>query len=118
MSDGRHSIQGDAVYASVATYVTEPKTANQFEAHEKYVDIQYVFQGQEALFWAPRSSLVVERPYLESEDAVLLSGDDCGMVVLVPGVFVVLFPGDGHKPGCILRAPEHVKKLVIKAGVR
>ncbi len=105
MTDGKHSIQGDAVYASVATRVTEPKTAVPFEAHEKYIDIQYVFQGREALFWAPRSALVVEKPYRESEDEVLLSGDDCGMVVLVPGVFVVFFPEDGHKPGLALSAP-------------
>ena len=112
--DGRHPILGDAVYATASTYVTEPKTAKQFEAHDKYVDIQYLFQGEEALFWAPRSSLAVEKPYSESEDITFLSGTDGTAVVLVPGVFVVLFPCDGHKPGCILRTSHTVKKLVIK----
>jgi YhcH/YjgK/YiaL family protein len=112
--DGRQSIFGDAVYATASTYVTEPKTAKLFEAHDRYIDIQYLFQGEEALYWAPRSSLTVTNPYSESKDVAKLSGEGTE-IMLVPGVFVVLFPWDGHMPGCVLHAPAQVKKLVIKA---
>lgn len=115
MPEGRHVIFEEAVYASVSTYVTEPKAAKPFEAHDRYIDIQYLFQGEEYLFWAPRSSLTTTTPYSESDDITLFSGGQETGVVLVPGVFVVLFPWDGHKPGCALRSPQQVRKLVIKA---
>ena len=117
MPDGRHVIFGEAVYASASTYTTQPKDAKPFEAHDRYIDIQYLFQGEECLFWAPRSSLTATKSYSETDDVALFSGDQETGVVLVPGVFVVLFPWDGHKPGCALRSPQQVRKLVIKARV-
>ena len=89
-----------------------------YEAHDRYIDIQYLFEGEEVLFWAPRASLSATKPYSESGDFTPLSGADGTGVVMVPGVFVVLFPWDGHMPGCALRAPVQVRKLVIKASVR
>jgi biofilm protein TabA len=115
--DGRQAILGDSVYATASTYVTEPRTAREFEAHDRYIDIQYLSQGEEALYWAPRASLTITTPYSESKDVAKLSGDGTE-IALVPGVFVVLFPWDGHMPGCTLRAPQQVRKLVIKASVR
>jgi biofilm protein TabA len=113
--DGRYSVSGDAVYATASTYVTEPKSAKQYEAHDNYIDIQYLFQGEEALYWAPRSSLTVTIPYSDTKDMTRLSGAEWTEIRLVPGVFVVLFPWDGHMPGCALHAPSKVRKLVIKA---
>jgi YhcH/YjgK/YiaL family protein len=112
--DGRQAVLGDAVYATASAYVTEPKTAKLFEAHDKYIDIQYLFQGEEALYWAPRASLTVTTPYSEAKDVAKLSGEGTE-ITLVPGVFVVLFPWDGHMPGCALHAPAQVRKMVIKA---
>ncbi len=116
--DGKHAILGDQVYASVSTYLTQPMAEKQFEAHEKYIDIQYLLQGEEALFWAPRPTLDLDTPDAESEDIAFFTGATGLEIPLTPAVFVVLFPWDGHKPGCILHTPQQVKKLVIKVSVR
>ena len=54
MEDGRHPIDGEAIFALVSTYETEPEGARSFEAHRKYIDVQYLLSGREIIHWAGR----------------------------------------------------------------
>src|SRR5580693_7136959 len=57
---GRVDIEGDNIYALVQRYTTiRPEEAAAlgwyFEAHRKYLDIQYVHTGFESILWSPLS---------------------------------------------------------------
>ncbi|MBQ2991293.1 MAG: YhcH/YjgK/YiaL family protein, partial [Clostridia bacterium] len=34
-----------------------------------------------------------------------------------PGMFYIMFPSDGHKPGCHQEFPKHYRKVVVKLPV-
>ena len=63
--------------------------------------------------WAPLGSLKEEsEEYSKGGDIAFYSGDEHMRVTLSAGEFLILFPGDAHKP-CI-RSGGKVKKAVVK----
>ena len=52
LPDGRYEIDGDKLFANVGSYVTKPANDTP-EAHGKYMDIQYVFEGKELIGVGP-----------------------------------------------------------------
>lgn len=48
---GRYDISDDGTYANIEEYMT--KDSAHFEAHRKYVDIQYLVKGKEYIFVTP-----------------------------------------------------------------
>ena len=86
-----------------------------WEAHRKFLDLQYIVEGAERIRWAPTSLL---RPgvYDEAKDFWRLEGE--GDAVTVPaGSFMLLWPTDGHMPCLAVDQPAPVKKVVVKIAV-
>lgn len=118
VADGRHELDGDRLFALVQSYRTEPAAEKRFEAHRRYIDIQYVFSGEEIFGHAELAALKPGDPFDEAKDIGFYGEPDSWTpVTLLPGSFVVAFPHDGHKPGCSLRGPAAVRKIVIKVAV-
>jgi biofilm protein TabA len=113
-ADGRIPLDGENVFALVQSYETTPAAGNPFEAHRRHADLQFVVTGQEAIYYSPVSLLSETTPYSEAKDIALFSGADECPLVMRPGTFAIFNPQDGHKPGCVWRAPGPVKKVVIK----
>ena len=113
-ADGRVALEGENVFALIQSYVPTPPAHRPFEAHKKYIDLQFVAAGEEAIFHSPIDSLRETTPYLETGDAALYAGEDNFPVLMRPGCFAIFYPGDGHKPCCTWRASGPVKKVVIK----
>lgn len=83
------------------------------EAHRKYADLQAVLEGEERIDWVPLGSLREEsEEYSKGGDIAFYSGGEHMRVTLSAGEFLILFPGDAHKP-CI-RSGGKVKKAVVK----
>ncbi len=116
---GRQEIDGDNVYALVQKYTTKPAANGQFEAHRKYIDVQYVQAGRETILWAPLASLTqVNMPYDEQQDAALFAQVPTATLLrLSAGQFTILFPEDGHVPCCVWDQPCEVHKVVVKVRV-
>ncbi len=94
---GRVEIDGDNVFALVQEYNTKPKEKGFWEAHRKYIDIQYVVSGSEHMGYANLSQLDAG-DYDEAKDFLPLHGN--GTFILLPaGMFTLFFPQDGHMPG-------------------
>ncbi len=113
---GRHDIEGDAIFALVSEYETEPKEARRPEAHQKYIDIQYVAEGEEKIGC---SLLSAEYEVIQDELALkdLIFYKEVKQEVdmlLKPGIYAVLFPNDVHRPCCMIGTAAKVKKVVIK----
>jgi len=117
MQVGRIDLAGDQLFAMMQEYPTRPEKDCFWEAHRKFIDIQYICVGAEDIGYAPLASLKVIEPYDSAKDFVKLAGD--GSILRIPaGMFAVFFPDDGHKP-CM--APNGVvapvRKIVVKVAV-
>jgi YhcH/YjgK/YiaL family protein len=114
---GTYEIDGRKVYVMVQQYETKPMEKGRWEAHRKYIDVQYVHQGVERFGYA---NLLELKPgnYDEAKDFLSLEGEGKGDFFLVrQGTFVILFLQDGHMPGMAVSTPQPVKKFVVKVAI-
>ena len=113
MESGRYDLDGDRVYALVQRYDTKPREQGVWEAHRRYIDVQFVASGIETLGWTNLVNLKVTQPYAEAKDVVLLAGSG-DFVTAQAGDFLVFFPDDAHMPCLVHERPEPVLKVVVK----
>lgn len=116
--NGRYDIDGDNIYYLVQRYTTQPAEQRRLEAHEKYIDIQYLADGREMLAYCPLDNLEVETPYNQEKDIIFFKKPaNISAIALSPGVFAVLYPKDAHAPKCQLNGPSDVLKVVVKVKI-
>lgn len=116
LAPGRYDIAQNDVYALVQEYETKDITDAKYEAHRKYVDIQYLIKGCENMGYSQAGDLKVFTPYNEDNDFIMLEGAP-RLILYNPGEFFVLFPEDAHMPGISHGEKDKVKKVVIKVKV-
>jgi YhcH/YjgK/YiaL family protein len=114
----RFDIDGDNLFATISDYVTkDPETAN-FEAHRKYIDIQYIISGSELMNAVPLSTAdVIISPYDEVKDLEFMSIKNFVNHKATPSNFFIFFPGDAHRSQLKDGAVSQVRKVVIKLRV-
>jgi biofilm protein TabA len=111
LANGRHAIDGDDIFIIIQEYQTKP--TGMWEAHQKYIDLQYVISGREKMGYANIDTLRIAEAYSADNDCVILEGE--GSFVIVPaGAFAIFAPHDAHIPGLLVEAPAPVKKAVVK----
>ena len=107
------------VKAVVSEYFTKEENENGYEAHRKFIDIQYLLSGREIVRCLPLEYLKQTKAYREEIDAAFY--EECGVkgqeLIIGNGYFAILFPQDGHKPCLIADKPEQVKKVVVKVEI-
>lgn len=114
---GKTVIDGDRMFVLAQDNTTKPYADGIWEAHRKYIDVQFVAAGNEQMGWTPVENLTVEKPYDPELDYALFKGP--GSLVTVPtGSFTIFFPGDAHMPGVAIDdKPSKVRKIVVKIAV-
>lgn len=108
------------VKAIVSEYDTKVENEHGFEAHKKYIDIQYLLFGEERIACLPVKRLVETESYNEEKDAAFYLADispQPSYLSLLSGYFAIFFPQDGHMPQLCLDKPMKVKKVVVKVEV-
>jgi len=116
MEPGRYGIDGTNVYAMVQQYETKPMEQGAWEAHRKYIDIQYVYTGSELMGYSCIEGMKVVKEYDESGDYLLLEGEG-NFFKVEAGYFAVFAPDDVHMPCIAIKATTKVKKVVVKVAV-
>lgn len=115
---GRYDLE-DGVFAIVQEYLT--KNDSVYEAHKKYIDLQYIVSGEEEIHVCDINEVLdCVESYDENKDIVFFqSARTCRKVKLERDTFVILFPNDAHKP-CIsvCSNPSEVRKVVVKIPVK
>ena len=109
---------GDHVFATVSEYVPRDREEAIFEAHKKYIDVQYVISGHELMDIAPLENMTVTKQYDAENDVELGSVIKFLELAASSERFFIFFPTDAHRPG--LKAEDDnalVRKVVIKVPV-
>ncbi len=115
LSPGTVELDGKRVFAMIQEYQSKPRAQGFWEAHRKYIDIQYVVDGVEHMGYANLAQLTAG-DYEEETDLLRLEGS--GSFVLLPaGMFTLLFPEDAHMPQIAVQDARPVKKVVVKVAV-
>lgn len=116
MAPGRYDLDGDNVFALVQQYETRPREKGLWEAHQRYIDVQFVASGVETMGYAPIRECTVTQPYSVEKDCALFSakGD---FLTARAGTFLVFFPGDVHMPCLSYESAVQVRKVVVKVKV-
>jgi YhcH/YjgK/YiaL family protein len=114
----RYDIDGDNLYASVSEYLTKNEDDARFEAHQKYIDIQYVINGIEQISYTPMSfkkDILV--PYDAVKDIEFMTVTRSTDMKATPGRFFIFFPSDIHRPGLKIGENSQVRKVVVKVKI-
>jgi len=115
LTDGRHEIADDQLFALVSTFQGHPRSAAKLEVHRRYIDIQVCFSGTDHVGWrslptcqCPQTEFNTEKDYQFYSDApttwFTLDGDS----------FVIFYPEDAHAPAI---ADTQLRKIVLKVAV-
>jgi len=120
LEDDRYDLHGDDVFAIVQTYMTVPIDQRKWEAHKKYIDIQYIISGSEHIGYTQLPMLKPLDAYNPEKDFHLFQGQPSHgcFVPMKPGMLMVLGPQDAHMPCVTLNVPEEVRKIVVKVAIQ
>lgn len=113
LNDGKYEIDGAEVYAMISRYESKPMEKGSWEAHRKYIDVQYVAGGIEKMGYAPLEKLTVSQEYKEEKDIMRLTGSG-DFLTAKEGTFAIFYPTDGHMPGMAFDKQQNVLKVVVK----
>jgi YhcH/YjgK/YiaL family protein len=109
---GKHPIDGDRFFAIVVRADSRSPETAEFEAHRKYIDIQYLVSGRELIGVAPTEKLQVLSPYDETKEAALYSiPAEYAKLEMEPDRFAIFFPNDAHMPNCHLGATQTASRI-------
>lgn len=113
---GRYELDGDNIFYMVQSYDTDPdKTIS--EAHKKYIDIQYMVEGEEIIGVADISE-DKELTEAKEENDVWFYNCKTEPLVLSAGKYMVLYPNDLHCPGVATNGTAMTcRKVVVKVKV-
>lgn len=112
---GRHEIDGDRVFMNVMEVVTEPAASKRAEIHQEYLDIQILIGGEERIDFGLPGSWDSDDPYDAAKDLQMLDIKRSPQTLsLTPGMYVIFFPLEPHKPGCQVQGAKSIKKVVVK----
>lgn len=113
LEPGKYEVDGKEVYALVSAYNTKKLEDARWEAHRKYLDIQYVIEGAEQMGFTPIDKLTQVDDYNNEKDILFFTGSG-DYATIEAGMFAIFFPQDGHQPCVEISESKPVKKVVIK----
>ena len=109
---------GDRMYSIVMEYDTKAREGALFEAHRKYIDIQYIVSGEELIDVAHLKNMTVTEPYDAEKDIEFGPVNVFSVLKAFPGRFFIFFPTDAHRP-CLNTGNDSmlIRKVVVKVPV-
>ena len=114
----RYDIDGDNLFAPITEYLTKNEEDAKFEAHRKYIDIQYVISGIEQIDITPMAMKKdILTPYDEVKDLEFLTVTQSSVNKATPDRFFIFFPSDIHRPGLKAEQNSPVRKVVVKVKI-
>ncbi len=110
----RYEIENDEIFANVQILTTKNKEDKKWEAHRKYLDIQYLIKGRECMGYGLLQNFKTSVEYDDKNDIEFLSGDKFNYINLSKGEFVIFYPDDVHAPVLNVDENKEIKKVIVK----
>lgn len=107
----QRNLDGDALYVTRFDYRTVPENESFFEAHRRYLDIHVMVRGCEYVDIANPDGLA---EFTQNGDFWGYHGQAEQRLLLKPGDFLVVFPGDAHRLKIQTEEAAQVSKVVFK----
>lgn len=115
MQLGKYDLPSAGTYAIISEYTTKEANSSYFEAHRKYIDIQYLVSGKEyVVLTSLDDKQEIIHPYDHENDYELFQKSDEKFLLADKNTLFVFFHSDGHKPGIKVNESELVRKIVVK----
>ena len=112
--DGRHEIDGDALFAIVSVCKGKGRGAR-LEAHRCYIDVQFCLSGKDVIGFRPLAQCsTAEAAYDEARDVIFFEEPVLELISIAGSICAVFFPDDAHAP---LAGDGICKKIVVKVRV-
>ena len=109
----------NGVKAIVSESMTRLVNEKGFEAHRRFIDVQFALRGVELIRCKPLECVKETIPYNEEKDAARYADEPGLDAIIGNGYFVVVWPDDAHEPLLAVDGqPELVKKVVLKVPVK
>jgi YhcH/YjgK/YiaL family protein len=113
LEPGKYPIEGTEIFALVQQYETKEKVDGKWEAHKKYIDIQYVADGEKLIGYADVKRMSEQQEYNPEKDIQFFNGEG-SFIKVGKGEFMILYPEDVHMPEVKSSVKQNVRKVVVK----
>ena len=112
------AIDGDRIFAIFQMYETKPVCDGRPEGHRAYIDVQYIFEGEERIGYADIAEISGAADYDEAADIFFTTSRSLSLVSLGAGEGAIFTPDDLHAP-CLAAegGAGIVRKIVFKVRV-
>ncbi len=117
LEPGTTVLEKDCLLAHVQVYDSRDEADCLYEAHENFIDIQYVVSGTEQIGYAPLENTEIVQAY-DAKNDILFGKAKGDFVKLNASDFMILFPQDAHMPGIKVDHSMPMKKVVVKIKVK
>lgn len=114
--EGKYVLDGDELFASVQSYESKKKENRNFEYHNKYIDIQYIIEGDEEICITNLNGAEEAVEFNEDRDVGFVKMPENYTVAhLTDGYYAVMFPDEAHLPGTATKDKcQPIRKIVVK----
>lgn len=114
---GKYDV-GEGVRVVVNAFTPKTRDAARWETHKKYIDLQYLIEGDESMGYLPVEEVEAAEYDAEKDVShpVPKAGASVSEIALTTGCFAFLEPRDAHRPSVRLHT-DASKKLIFKIPV-
>lgn len=109
----KHELVTNHLYVNTMVGKTKSEEESIWESHNSNLDIHFMVEGNERVFYGEEDKMKVKEPYNPEKDLTVFDGEGTEHFVPKNG-FVIFFPGEIHKSMVHSGTPQEVKKAVVK----
>jgi YhcH/YjgK/YiaL family protein len=114
--EGKNELVADHLFVNGMISDTKNYEDSIWESHDKFMDIHFLADGEERIFYADGSEMKIAQPYNAEKEMTVYEGN--GVEIFVPdNGFVIFFPGEIHKAMVQTGTIKKIKKAVVKLGM-
>lgn len=114
LDTGKYILKGDSLFVIVDEYITQDVEERRYEAHRKYIDLQYIIKGEELIGVEKLAEVNLLESYDRKRDIAFYEKAEGNYRLADHRVFFIFFPNDAHQPCVKVDQSGPVKKIVFK----
>ncbi|MDD5772390.1 MAG: YhcH/YjgK/YiaL family protein [bacterium] len=107
-------LNGSKIFAINSVYKTKNHSEQKFEGHRKYIDLQFVFSGEENIKISSIKNCIDISEYDPEKDVQFFDVRSYSTLLMKSGMIAIFYPEDIHAPGLDSKNISLIKKSVIK----